>query len=104
MCKLHHIAISVLDFDQYKVLFEKLGMTVKRITREAPSRQLWFYEGIQLKEVNVSESGSDVDHVALETKDIGETVRIVLENGCRLHSRGINWFVLPNGINIELME
>ena len=104
MCKLHHIAISVLDFDQYKMLFEKIGMTVKRITGEAPSRQLWFYEGIQLNEVNFAESGYSVDHIALESKDIGETVRIALENGCRFHPRGINWFVLPNGINIELIE
>ena len=86
------------------MLFEKLGMTVKRRTGEAPSRQLWFYEGFQLKEVDFAESGSDVDHIALESKDIRETVRIALENGCKLHPRGINWFVLPNGINIELME
>lgn len=104
MCNLHHIAISVLDFEQYKVLFEKLGMTIKRITGETPSRQLWFYEGIQLNEVSFSSRGSEIDHIALHSNDIEKTVQIALKNGCKTHPKGSNWFILPNGVNIELME
>lgn len=104
MCKLHHVAIVTIDFEEYKELFEKLGMTIQREVGEAPTRQLWFNEGIQLKEVSSLEYGTNVDHIALGTKDIEGTIRIALSNGCKLDSRGNNWFILSNGTKIELME
>lgn len=104
MSRLHHVAIATMDFKKYKELFEKLGMTIKREVGEAPARQLWFYEGIQLKETVVLEKGTNVDHVALETENIEETVKIALINGCKSDSRGNNWFILPNGTVIELMQ
>lgn len=103
MCQLQHVAITVIEFEQYKELFEKLGMKVQRMTGKAPFRQLWFYEGIQLKEECAVEIGNYVDHIALDVQNIEENVKIALENGCCPHSRGNNWFVLPNGINIELI-
>ena len=104
MCKLLHVAIATTKFNEYKELFEKLGMTVDREVGEAPERQLWFCEGIQLKEVTSLDCGSNVDHIALATKDIDNTVKIALSNGCKLDSRGNNWFILPNGTKIELMK
>lgn len=104
MCKLHHVAIATTDFEKYKELFEKLGMTMQRKVGETPTRQLWFNEGIQLKEVSSLEYGTNVDHIALETKDIKGTIKIALSNGCELDLRGNNWFILSNGIKIELME
>ena len=104
MSKLHHVAIAITDFEEYKELFEKLGMTIKREVGEKPARQLWFFEGIQLKEVSSLKKGTNIDHVALETEDIAETVRIALLNGCKSDSRGNNWFILPNGTIIELMK
>lgn len=104
MCKLHHVAIATENIEKYKELFEKLGMTVERESGEVTRRQLWFYEGIQLKEVNSMEKGNGVDHIALETENVEETVRIALENGCKTDSRADNWFALPNGVLIELMK
>ncbi len=104
MCKLHHVAIATIDFEEYKELFEKLGMTIQREVGEAPTRQLWFNEGIQLKEVSSLEYGTNVDHIALGTKDIEGTIKIALSNGCKLDLRGNNWFILSNGTKIELME
>ncbi len=104
MCQLHHVAIAIAEFEKYKELFEKLGMKVQRTTGEIPFRQLWFYEGIQLKEVCEVEVGNHVDHIAFDVQNIEETVKIALENGCSSHPRGDNWFILPNGTIIELME
>ncbi len=104
MCKLHHVAIATINFEQYKELFEKLGMTIERETGEVPTRQLWFREGIQLKEVSSLNNGTNVDHIALETKDIERTIKIALDNGCKLNSRGKNWFILSNGTLVELMK
>ena len=104
MCKLHHVAIATIDYEDYKELFAKLGMTIQREVGEAPTRQLWLTEGIQLKEVSSLEYGTNVDHIALETKNIEETIKIALSNGCKLDSRGNNWFILSNGTEIELMK
>ena len=104
MCRLHHVAIATINFEQYKELFEKLGMTIEREVGQVPTRQLWFCEGIQLKEVSSLENGTNVDHVALATKDIEETIRTALSNGCKSDLRGNNWFILPNGTAIELMK
>ena len=104
MCKLHHVAVATTKFNEYKELFEKFGMTVERENGEAPERQLWFSEGIQLKEVDSLSYGSNVDHIALATKDINNIIKIALSNGCKLDSHRNNWFVLPNGTKIELMK
>ena len=96
--------IATIDFVEDKERFEKLGMTIQREVGEAPTRQLWFNEGIQLKEVSSLEYGTNVDHIALGTKDIEGAIKIALSNGCKLDSRGNNWFILSNGTKIELME
>ena len=104
MSKLHHVAVATTKFDEYKELFKKLGMKIEREVGEIPVRQLWFYEGIQLKEVTSLECGLNVDHIALETNNIEKTIEIALANGCKEDNRGDNWFVLSNGTKIELMK
>lgn len=104
MCKLDHVAIATTKFEETKELFKKIGMNIDRETGTIPTRQLWFYEGIQLKEVASMEHGTNVDHIALGTNDIEKTARIALSNGCSPDERGRNWFTLPNGTAIELMR
>ena len=104
MTRFHHVAIAVEEFENYVSLFEKLGMTYERSSGEIPHRQLWFEEGIQLKEMKETESGSSIDHIALGTDNIGQLMKIALENGCAPFQQRENWFVLPNGISVELME
>lgn len=101
--KLQHIAITVMNFDQYRELFEELGMTVKRIISNTNQRQLWFCEGIQLIEGHCAEFESEMHHIAFETEDAEAAVRIALKNGCKQHPRGANWFILPNGLSVELL-
>ncbi len=104
MSKLHHVAIATTEFERYKKIFEQLGMTVERENGQIPTRQLWFYEGIQLKEVDDIQLGTNVDHIAIETNNIEETIKIALLNGCKMDTYRENWFVLPNGTKIELMK
>lgn len=103
MVQLHHVCIATTEYDRFRALFEKFGMTMKKETGEAPNRQFWFREGVQLKEVTTVEKGSNVDHFALSSADIPETVRIALENGCTQDPRGERWFALPDGTVIEMM-
>ena len=104
MIKFHHVAISTTEFEKYKKLFEQLKMKIERENGQKPERQLWFYEGIQLNEVNEIKVGDNVNHIAISTSNIDETMKIALENGCKKDSFRDNWFVLPNGTKIELMK
>lgn len=102
MPQLHHVAISVADFDSYVNLFLTLGMTVQKTRGEAPNRQLWFAEGLQINEQ--STGGDCIDHIALAS-DSREALRgTALDNGCRELPGKDTWFTLPNGIRMELME
>lgn len=104
MSKLHHVAIATTEFERDKKIFEQLGMTVERENGQIPTRQLWFYEGIQLKEVEDIQLGTNIDHVAIWTNNIEETIKIALLNGCKMDTCGNNWFILPNGTRVELMK
>ena len=104
MSKLHHVAIKTTEFEKEKNIFEHLGMTVERENGQIPRRQLWFREGIQLKEVEKIQLGTNVDHVAIKTNDIEKTIKIALSNECKRDRCGNNWFVLPSGTRIELIK
>lgn len=104
MIRLHHVAIAVEEFDQYVDLFVNLGLRIQRKTGEMPSRQLWFEEGIQLKESRGVKKGSNIDHIALGTDNSADIISTAIENGCTLIKGKDNWFSLPNGVSIELME
>lgn len=102
MIKLHHVAISTAEFERYVEFFEKLGMSVRRTAGEKPKRQLWFNEGIQINEV--TDAGDKVDHIALGVDNFHDTLELALNNDCSPINNKDNWFKLPNGVSIELME
>ena len=104
--QLHHLCIAVKEFDWYLKFFEEVfGMTIERTAKEAPHRQLWFDQGIQLKEVTeeeLLENGNIIDHISLGVDDIPATVAEALAHGCPALPNGEHWFALPNGVKIEL--
>lgn len=104
MTRLHHVAISVNEFEKYVELFVNLGMKVQRITGEIPNRQLWFEEGIQVKEVLDEKHAGEIDHIALGAENASNLMQIAFENNCGTINGRERWFSLPNGISIELME
>lgn len=104
MVRLHHVAIAVKEFEKYVDLFENLGFNIQRMTGEMPNRQLWFEEGIQLKEVQDIINGDGIDHIALGTDNSASVIKAAFENNCSSIKERDNWFCLPSGISIELME
>lgn len=104
MIRLHHVAISVNDYIGYKELFLALGMHVERETGNAPCRQLWFVEGIQLKENKNELIGNNVEHIALGVDDSETIIEKALLFGCVRCPDKEKWFELPNAVKVELME
>ena len=107
--QLHHTALNVTDYNWYVTFFtETFGMTVEKTRGEAPNRQLWFNEGVQ---INEKPEGADVcgnisDHIALCVDiDPVEAAGIACEKGCRAaEGRPAHWVALPNGALIELVN
>ena len=92
---IHHVALNVEDLDWYINFFQQVfGMTVQRTRGEAPGRQIWFSEGIQLNEAFApGEAGNLYDHLSIAVDNIPETVQAACETGCT---------PLPNGVKVEL--
>ena len=101
---IHHAALNVADIAWYRAFFEKVfEMTIERIDGEAPSRKIWFAEGIQLNEAAEAGCIGDIcDHISIGVEDIPGTVEKAVEAGCTRLPKGPHWFALPNGVRIEL--
>lgn len=103
--QLHHVALNVQDIKWYTSFFQEIfGMEIRKTTGSAPSRKLWFTEGIQLNECQeMPVIGGAYDHVSIAVPDVAETVRAALKAGCTPLPNGAHWFALPNGTMVELM-
>lgn len=105
MCELqlHHVSIMVDDYEWYVSLFRDVfGMTVQRENGESPKRNLWFEEGIQLRECETLPTANGVyDHFAFGSDDIPGTVAKAVAAGCQPMDKP-HWFRLPNGAGVEL--
>ena len=111
--KIHHAAVNVCELDWYAGFFQDVfGMTVERTAGEAPSRQIWFREGIQL--IEKAEGGKaggqtvlaheGCDHISLGVDEdpVCMAKRAVDRGGKPVEGKGEHWFSLPNGVQIEL--
>ena len=65
----------------------------------ALAQEIADYVGVPLSKCKVNRFSDGEVQVNIE-----ETVRIALLNGCKIDSRGNNWFVLSNGTVIELIK
>ncbi len=102
---INHVAFRIKDFDWYVRFCEDvLGMTISRTKGEAPKRQIWFGEGIQLMEVLEEPEmiGDIFHHIGLHSDCVSETVEKALALGCREVEGKPHWFELPNGVFVEL--
>lgn len=103
--QLHHVSIMVDDLDWYVNFFGNVyGMTVIRTKGEAPKRNVWFAEGVQLRET--TELPKDIglyDHLSFAAEDIPTVVATALAQGCTaVEGKGAHWFRLPNGALVEM--
>ena len=107
--RIHHAALLVENYQWYVDFFQDVfHMTIARTAGERPNRQLWFHEGIQ---INVLPQGPEVfpencacDHISLGVDiDPVAAAQQAIQHGCRkAEGKGEHWFVLPNGVMMEL--
>ena len=106
--RIHHVAVKVNNLEWYVDFFQNvLGMTIEKTKGEKPSRQLWFYEGIQLvetEELETLQNPSLYDHISLGVdEDPKDVAKIAIAHGCNsMEGKGAHWFALPNRVPIEL--
>lgn len=106
--KIHHISLAVKDFDWYVRFFQEVfAMTIERAQGEAPKRQLWFAEGVQINEAEddrPSPALAAVDHFSLGVDiDPVEAANIAKAHGCtEAAGKGPHWFTLPNCVLCEM--
>lgn len=107
---LEHVAVKVKDIHWYIDFFEKsLGMDIRELhgTKENPE-QVWI-GGMQLTSFPDFEGGEYTNerawHIGIFTEDLEEALREVYSfNGVKEMTQGRNWFSLPDGLSIELMQ
>ena len=104
--KLHHMAINSANFEQTVRFFQEVfQMEISRTRGEAPLRQLWFREGIQINELpEVSSAAGIWDHVGIAVSNKEEILSKIPAFGCTVLPEKPHWFLTPDGIMIELME
>ena len=103
---IHHVALNVKDYDWYVRFFEEVfEMTVERQKGEAPKRQVWFNEGIQLDEVeDMGEMGSMYSHIGIASDDWDTVIERAVARGCTQYADKKHWFDMPDGFAIELKK
>lgn len=103
---IHHVALNVKDYDWYFRFFEEVfEMTVEREKGEAPKRQVWFNEGIQLNEVDdMGEMGSMYSHIGIASDDWDTVIERAVARGCKQYTDKKHWFDMPDGFAIELKK
>ena len=107
---LEHVAVRVKDMQWYINFFEKaLGMDIRQLngTRENPE-QVWI-GGMQLTSAPNFEGGDYTNerawHIGIFTENLEESLREVYSfEGVKEMPHGRNWFSLPDGLSIELMQ
>ena len=107
---LEHVAIKVKDIHWYIDFFDKaLGMSIRELhgTRENPE-QVWI-GGLQLTfspNFEVEDYTNErAWHIGIFTEDLEEALKEVYSfEGVKEMPQGRNWFTLPDGLSIELMQ
>lgn len=104
--RVEHTAIVVSDIRWYVQFFEEVfGMRVTQVDGDPESpRQIWFDGGLQLIE-NSQFDGPEgrLGHLGIIVQDLGATLAAMAKWGSPL-GKGPNWFKLPDGLCIEVME
>ncbi len=104
---LEHTAIRVKDIQWHIHFFgEALGMSVRSVDGpEDHPKQVWTLGGIQL----VSDPGFEgpegrIAHLGIMTEDLEASIKEVKKWAVTQMPQGRNWFALPDGLSIELIQ
>jgi catechol 2,3-dioxygenase-like lactoylglutathione lyase family enzyme len=104
---LEHTAVRVKDIQWHIRFFaEALGMPVRRVQGdENDPLQVWTVGGVQLV-ADKSFEGPEgrMVHLGIMTDDLDAALEEVYKWGVTEMPQGHNWFTLPDGLAIELMQ
>ena len=104
---LQHTAIRVRDIQWHIRFFEEaLGMPVA--SRQGPEDapvQVWLVGGLQLiADPAYEEPEGRLAHLGIMTGDLELAIEEVYQWDVTELPQGHNWFTLPDGLSIELMQ
>jgi catechol 2,3-dioxygenase-like lactoylglutathione lyase family enzyme len=102
-----HIAIRVKDIQWHIRFFrEALGMTLRSVDGpEDHPKQVWTIGGLQLvSDPNFEGPEGRVAHLGIMTEDVEAAIEEVNKWHLTQMPQGRNWFALPDGLIIELMQ
>ncbi len=78
-------------------------MSSYREDNVSPNRKIWFSEGIQLNETTKDLPVKGIyDHIGVHADDVSGFVKTAKAAGCGDVPGKDHWFVLPNGVRIEV--
>jgi catechol 2,3-dioxygenase-like lactoylglutathione lyase family enzyme len=105
---LEHTAVRVKDLQWHIRFFEQaLGMPVARAQgpKENPT-QVWIVGGVQLvSDKSFAGPEGRLAHLGIYTDDLeAALVEVYKWDGVKEMPNGHNWFTLPDGLAIELMQ
>ena len=103
--KLHHVCVNSANFEQTVRFFQEVfQMEISHTRDAAPTRKLWFKEGIQVNEVpDVPSPAGPWDHVGIEVSNKEEILSKIPSFGCTVLPEKPHWFLTTDGFVIELM-
>ena len=104
---LEHIAIRVKDIQWHIRFFrEALGMTLRSVEGSADHpNQVWTIGGLQLvSDPDFEGPEGRVAHLGIMTEDVEAAIEEVGKWHPTQMPQGRNWFALPDGLVIELMQ
>lgn len=103
-----HVAVRVKDLQWHIQFFEQVfGMSIRKKSQPGDAlTQVWLYGGIQLIDVSGFKGTSDgqLAHLGIMVNDMEKTLEKAYALGVKELPQGKNWFALPEGICIEVME
>lgn len=102
-----HTAVRVKDIQWHINFFrEVLGMTIRSVdgAADAPN-QVWTVGGMQLiSDPDFKGPEGRLAHLGIMTEDLEEALELAYSRGVTELPQGRNWFAIPDGLCIELMQ
>ena len=106
-CYLEHAAVRVKDIQWHIRFFEDaLGMPLQRFDGPADHpTQVWTIGGVQLiSDPSFEGPEGRMAHLGIMTENLEAALEEVYRWGVTQLPQGRNWFSLPEGLSIELLQ